>query len=477
MPYRLATPQQMKKACQDKLWAPILLLGKECVNDKLNYFVNLSLLFVVASIKYTHSKNKLMPMPIVVCGINHKTASVSLREKVVFPPDKLAFYLQDLLENENISEAVLLSTCNRSELYCNIDQIEKAVSWFTRNQALPSHELEPLMYLYQDEKAVQHIMEVACGLDSMVLGEPQILGQMKEAFSESCAAGTVDTVFNRLFQQVFAVAKEVRSTTAIGACPVSVSSATVHFVKQIYPANIENAIILLIGAGATMDLVLRYLNPTSCRQIQIINRSEENALELAKKHNCETLHFSKLNESLYHADIVISATGSAVPLVNKSMLEKRNKPVFIVDIAVPRDVDPAVNDLAYVNLFSIDDLKEIIQQNKRGREHAAEKAAEVIEQRSKDFFAWLNSFQMVATTIRAYRKQIETLCEVEIKKFTRLLREGADPESILISFANAFTQKLLHTPSVQLRQAGFEGRLEVLQLVQELFAIPGPELV
>lgn len=415
-------------------------------------------------------------MPIIACGINHKTAPVELREKVVFSHDKLALYLQDLLANENIREAVLLSTCNRSELYCDSDDVNKITEWFCRHHQLSPAELLPAMYFYHNEEAVEHIMQVACGLDSMVLGESQILGQMKDAFSESCAAGTVGTLFNRLFQQVFAVAKEVRSNTAIGACPVSVSSAAVQFVKHYFP-SLHHANIVLIGAGVTIDLVMRHLVPCHPHELTIVNRSIENASEIAEKYSAKQAILSELPRVLASADIVISATGSTLPLVTKSMINVRKKPIFIVDIAVPRDVEKSVQEIEGVQLYSIDDLKSIIQQNMRGREHAAEKAREVIKQRTEDFMTWLRSLDLVATTIRAYRKQIEDLCDAELSKSLRQLQRGDDPVQVLTVFARALTKKLLHTPTVQLRQAGFEGRIEILQLAQQLFAISELELI
>jgi len=416
-------------------------------------------------------------MPIIACGINHKTAPIELREKVIFSPEKLALYLQDLSLNENIREAVLLSTCNRSELYCDTDDMNKITEWFCRHHQLTPAELQPAMYFYRQDEAVRHIMQVACGLDSMVLGESQVLGQMKEAFSESCAAGTVGTLFNRLFQQVFAVAKEVRTNTAIGACPVSVSSATVSFIKEHFSKNISESNIVLIGAGVTIDLVMRHLQPQSLQKITIVNRSVENAYELAKKYAVRAASMAELPTTLAQADIVISATGGTTPIVTKAMLSARTKPVFIVDIAVPRDVESSVLELEQVKLYSIDDLKSIIQKNMRGREHAADKAREVIKQRTEDFMAWLHSLDLVATTIRAYRKQIENLCESELAKSLRQLQRGDDPAQVLTVFARALTQKLLHTPTVQLRQAGFEGRIEILQLAQQLFAIPELELI
>ncbi len=415
-------------------------------------------------------------MPILACGINHKTAPIALREKVVFAQEKLALYLHDLIANENIREAVLLSTCNRSELYCDANDVNQITDWFCRQHQLSRAELEPAMYFYHAESAVEHIMQVACGLDSMVLGESQILGQMKEAFSESCAAGAVGALFNRLFQQVFAVAKEVRTNTAIGACPVSVSSAAVKFVKQHFPDNLSAMTVLLIGAGVTMDLVLRHLKSPAVKRIVIINRSEENATALAEKHQCETLPFANLPRALTEANIIISATGSTAPIITKTMLSACKKALFILDIAVPRDVEASAAELESIQLYSIDDLKTIIQQNLQGREHAAEKAREMIKQKCGDFIAWMNSLDMAAMTIRAYRKQIEDLCHAELAKAMKQLQRGDDSVQVLASFAYALTNKLLHAPSVQLRQAGFEGRFEILRLAQQLFAIPEPEL-
>ncbi len=415
-------------------------------------------------------------MPIIACGINHKTAPIELREKLVFPPEKLALYLQDLSQNEQIREAVLLSTCNRSELYCDTDDINKIIHWFCRHHQLSPAELSSVLYFHRNEKAVEHIMNVACGLDSMVLGESQILGQMKDAFSESCATGMVGTLFNRLFQQVFAVAKEVRTNTAVGACPVSVSSAAVNFLKENYVGDMAKSNVLLIGAGGTIDLVMRHLQSLSLQAITIVNRSAENARELAKKYSVHSAAIDELPSLLPMADIVISSTGSTTPIVTESMLRARTKTIFIIDIAVPRDVETSAGELTHVKLHSIDDLKSIIQKNMRGREHAADKAREVIKQRTLDFMAWLHSLDLVATTIRAYRKQIETLCEGELAKSLRQLQRGDDPEQVLSFFARALTQKLLHTPTVQLRQAGFEGRIEILQLAQQLFAISELEL-
>lgn len=414
-------------------------------------------------------------MPIIACGINHKTAPIALREKVVFQADKLALYLQDLIAHENLREAVLLSTCNRSEIYCDTDDVAGVQEWFCRQHQIVAQQLQPAWYCHTGQKAIEHIMQVACGLDSMVLGEPEILGQMKAAFSEGCAAGSVGPQFNRLFQQVFAVAKDVRTHTSIGACPVSIASAAVNLAKHVFAKPLSDAKILLIGAGDTIQLVLRYLQAQPVKKLFIANRHIENATVLAEKFSGKSISFAELPCVLNQVDIVISATGSPLPIVTQSMLQESDKPIFIIDLAVPRDVDISVADLKQVRLFSIDDLKSIIQNNLHGREHAAEKALQIIIEKSSEFMAWLQAIDQVAITIRAYRKQIEDLCDAELSRALRQLKRGDDPVQVLASFAHGFTNKLLHNPSVQLRQAGIEGRFELLQLAQQLFTLPKSE--
>jgi glutamyl-tRNA reductase len=418
-------------------------------------------------------------MPIIVCGINHKTAPIELREKVVFPLEKISLYLADLLSNDNINEALLLSTCNRSELYCDSDDAEQLADWFCQQHQLLGEQLKPALYVYRGEEAVQHIMQVACGLDSMILGESQILGQMKEAFSESCAAGAVGPLFNRLFQQVFAVAKEVRANTSIGACPVSVASAAVGLGKQLV-ADLSVANVLVIGAGDTADLVLRYLKSQAPAQLLIANRKRENAVILAEKYQAEAFSFTALPNALARADLVISATGATLPVLTKKMLEpimvyRSTKPLTLIDIAVPRDIEAAVAELPFIRLRCIDDLKMIIQHNMMGREHAAEKAREVIQFKAREFVSWLSSLDLVATTIRTYRRQIEDMSQTELTKAARQLQRGVDPIQVLAGFAHALTNKMLHAPSAQLRQAGVAGRVDILELAQELFALPQVE--
>ena len=422
-------------------------------------------------------------MSIFVIGINYKTASIAVREKAYFALDKLSLYLQDVLGRNLANEAVLISTCNRSELYCDSDDVHIVYDWFCEQIALPRHELESMIYVYRDEEAIAHIMEVACGLDSMVLGEPQILGQMKEAFSEACTAGAVNALFHRLFQQIFTIAKEIRTTTAIGACPVSVASAAIHFVKKQFSSGMDfNASnVVLIGAGDTSELLMRYLQAYLAKPIVLVNRSLEKAETLMAAFGGRVYGLDQLSVALSEADIVFSATSSAHPVVTreimaKAMQARSDKRLIVIDMAVPRDVDPTVAELDNVDVFCIDDLKTIIEANRQGREHAADKARELINKKSQVFFSELNSIDKVAHTIRIYRGQIEEMCRAELLKAKLQLHQGADPASVLENFAKTFTQKLLHSPSVQLRQAGAEGRFELLKFAKQLFAIPDPDL-
>lgn len=419
-------------------------------------------------------------MSIYVVGFNHKTAPLRLREQYYFAADKVSVYLEDLLSQEIASEAVLLSTCNRSELYCETNNVDAVLHWFAAQAPSPSAELTAALYIHQDEAAIAHIMEVACGLDSMMMGETQILGQLKDAFSESVAAGTVDALFHRLFQTVFMLAKDIRSTTAIGACPVSIASAAVNFAKQ-QADNLFAANILLIGAGDTNFLLMRYLKTLQPKTISIVNRDTEKALALLGDIPGKVYALHDLALALSQADVVFSATGSAMPIVSKALVEavlkNRNaKPLLFIDIAVPRDIDASVCELSNVRLFCIDDLKVMIEKNKQGREHAGDKAREMIKAKSRVFYKEMSSMDKITHAIRAYRGQIEELCLVELEKAKQQLLQGHPPHEVLEAFAQSYTKKLLHAPSVQLRQAGAEGRFELLQFAKQLFDIPDYEV-
>lgn len=413
-------------------------------------------------------------MSIFVIGINHKTAPISIREKVFFASEQYAIYLHDLLSYPGVREAVLLSTCNRSELYGEADDVEVLREWFCAQTTLTNKVLEPLLYIYKQEEAITHMMQVACGLDSMILGESQIFGQMKEAFSESCSAGGVGTTFHHLFQQIFMMAKEIRTTTSIGACPVSVASAAIHFAKH-HTDHFSQANIVLLGAGQVSELLIRYLKNYLQQPLTLVNRHIEKGLTVLGEVPGQVVDLKQLSQVLLHADIVFSATGSATPIITKNLLSEvmpyRRKQLILIDIAVPRDVEPAIAELASVKLYCVDDLKSTIETNRQGREHAAAKVHEMIQTKSVECLMSLKSIDNVKHTIQAYRSQIEEICQVELHKAKQQLQRGIDSTIVLDEFARVFINKLLHHPSVQLRQAGEEGRFELLHFAKRLFAI------
>jgi glutamyl-tRNA reductase len=417
-------------------------------------------------------------MSIIVCGINHKTANIALREQVFFAQDKLPIYLQDILHNNIAAEVVLLSTCNRSEIYCEAHDAAQVIAWFCAFHP----DVAAAMYCYHGGQAVEHLMQVACGIDSMVLGEAEILGQVKAAFAESCSANAVGNAFHRLFQQVFSLAKEIRTTTAIGACPVSIASTTVSLAKSL--VDLPNCNLVLLGAGEMMALVLRYLSPNVANNTWLLTRQLVKAYKLANTYRINAAPLSSLPELLSTAHVVITATASIKPLINvdlvRRVLAKRQQPLYIFDVAVPRDVEEAVGLLPMVNLYCIDDLKAIIQENQNNRQHAAQKAVLAIQQRAQAFMAQYTSLEQVSATIRAYRQQIEAVCEEELHKALQHLWQAnhaiaidkSVTEQILRNFAHSLTQKLLHAPSVNLRQVGYEGRLDLLSLAKKILSIP-----
>lgn len=418
-------------------------------------------------------------MSIFVVGINHKTSPIHMRERIYFAPDKLALYLQDMINNGHAEEAVLLSTCNRSELYCEAPDSQTVKEWFCAQTTLNSEELDGVIYVHQNEAAIAHIMQVACGIDSMILGEPQIFGQMKAAFSESCAAGAIGASFNHLFKKVFEAAKMIRTTTAIGACPVSVASATLHYVKEKVALNAAN--IVVVGAGDTSSLLLKYLQSAGAQQVTLVNRSLEKASHLLEGFTGQILGLQHLPIALAKADVVFTATGSITPIitsqmVNAAMADRGAQPLWLIDVAVPRDIEARVDSIANVQLTCIDDLKEIIKHHHQGREHAAKKAREMIQTYSRELILELSSRDQISQAIRTYRGQIEEICRQELIKAKRRLHQGAEPMLVLDAFAHAFTKKLLHAPSVQLRNAHAERRDELLRVAKQLFAVPGFEI-
>ena len=405
-------------------------------------------------------------MPLVAVGVNHKTAPVDIRERVAFQPDKLQKALQELTTRPKVSEAAILSTCNRTELVCCTDnqESEEIIDWFRHYHDLSSAELDPYLYIYPEHLAVRHVLRVASGLDSLILGEPQILGQIKTAYSTAVEAGTVGTLLSRLFQHTFNVAKQVRTDTAIGASPVSVAFAAVSLAKRIF-ADLPKRHALLIGAGETIELAARHLHENGLGSLTIANRTVEKAEGLAKEFNGQAIPLTVIPEHLPAADIVISSTASPLPILGKGAIEKavkkrKHQPILMVDIAVPRDIEPEAGELPDIYLYTVDDLKEIIDEGLKNRREAAEQAEEIIDHQVGQFMGWLRS-QSAVSVIRHYRETAESTRDREIERAVAALAKGDDAETVLRALARNLTNKLIHGPSTQLRQAAFNDQADL----------------
>jgi glutamyl-tRNA reductase len=350
------------------------------------------------------------------------------------------------------------------------------VEWLGHYHLLRTVDLQPYLYRYADHQAVRHILRVAAGLDSMVLGEPQILGQVKAAYQAANDAGTLGSRLERLFQHTFAVAKQVRTDTRIGASPVSVAFAAVGLAKQIF-ADLPRRAALLIGAGDTIELVARHLHENGVGRLIVANRTLERAHALVAPFGGYAIALDEIPAHLGEADIVIAATASPglmldAARVRACLRQRRRRPMFMVDLAVPRDIDPAVVDLDDVYLYTVDDLKDIIQENLRSRQAAAEQAEEIIDHQVEHFMAWLRAQDSVAH-IRALRQRAETVRDEALARARRQLAQGKDPAEVLECFANLLTNKLMHSPCAGLREAAARGDVEMLNLIKMLYRLNG----
>lgn len=420
-------------------------------------------------------------MAFLALGINHKTASVDVRERVAFTPEQLVEALQQLCSLTPSREAAILSTCNRSELYLEQDEIcaDEVLTWLAGYHNLSLEELRACAYVHHDAAAVRHIMRVASGLDSMVLGEPQILGQMKSAYAVAREAGTVGPLLGRLFQATFSTAKTVRTDTAIGENPVSVAFAAVSLARQIF-SSLSRSQALLIGAGETITLVARHLHEQGVKRIVVANRTLERASLLAEQFGAHAVLLADIPDELVNSDIVISSTASQLPILGKGAVERalkqrKHKPIFMVDIAVPRDIEPEVGELDDVYLYTVDDLHDVVEENLKSRQGAAQAAEELVSGGVDEFMQRLRELAAV-DVLRAYRQQAERLRDEELAKAQRMLVNGAAPEDVLAQLARGLTNKLLHAPSVQLKKLSADGRFDALAVAQELFALDeGPD--
>ena len=415
-------------------------------------------------------------MTLLTVGINYNTAPVSIRERLAFPAEILDSSLKELWRLKEISEAAILSTCNRTEFYCELNTENKQIliDWVADNRKIKPSDFTPYLYTHTDSQLIRHMFRVACGLDSMILGEPQILGQMKTAYQAACDAGTLGKHLGKLFQHTFSAAKKVRTDTAIGSSPISVAFAAVQLAQQIFDKLSEQTAIL-IGAGETIELTARHLTQHGIGRIIIANRTYDKAHALAMRFNGYAIALSELPTHLAEADIVVSSTASQLPILGKGRVEsaikkRKHKPMFMVDLAVPRDIETEVEQLKDVYLYTVDDLQNTIDQNMDNRRRAAEQAEEIIDTQVENFLAWLRA-QGAQTTIKDFRLQAEQTRDESLAKALSMLNSGISPEEALKRLAHTLTNKLIHTPSAQIREAGANERHDLIAAAREIFKL------
>src|SRR6185437_11552153 len=417
-------------------------------------------------------------MPLIALGLNHLTAPIALREQVAFDPDDTPPALNELASEHGVEEALILSTCNRTELYCTVSEgAEQApVAWLYRHHRLSPGRLDEFLYRHDNDAAVRHVFRVATGLDSMVLGEPQILGQVKSAWRAAHAAGTLHAPMDRLLEHAFAVAKRVRTDTRIGAAPVSVAYSAVRLVERAF-TDLRQACVLLIGAGETVELAARHLAERQVRRLIVANRGADNARALAERFGGYAIPLADLPAHLAEADIVVSATASRAPVLTRVMLDdalraRRRRPMFLLDLAVPRDIEADAAQLPDVFLYTIDDLKQVIDAGQRSRENAAREAEAIIELQVERYLAWRRS-SALDRPLRAFRAEAEAHRDQALARAHEMIANGHDPAAALDYLAHTLTGKLLHAPSVRMREAAEAGDSTLLDAAARLFGNDG----
>lgn len=415
-------------------------------------------------------------MTIIALGINHKTASVELREKVAFSPEQLTEALHQLQHSSQFKESVIVSTCNRTEIYCSLESADPQalLGWLSDFHNIEQRDLTENVYVHMNQDAVNHLMRVACGLDSLVLGEPQILGQIKQAFSTAKQHHAIQPTFERLFQKTFSVAKQVRTETDIGASAVSVAYAAVNLAKHIY-GQLDKTQVLLIGAGETIELVAKHLSQHNPKSITVANRTIERAQNLAKEVGGSVISLAQLPDALPRADIVISSTASTLPIIGKGVVEqalkkRRHKPMLFIDIAVPRDIESQVSELDAAYLYSVDDLQAIVNENLASREQAAIEAQQIIDVRTQEFSEWQRSLHSV-DVIRQYRQSAQEIKNELVEKAINQLQSGKEADKIIIELANKLSNRLTHAPTRAIQEAAKEGDIDKLAQLKQTLGI------
>ena len=417
-------------------------------------------------------------MPLFAFGLNHQTAPLDVRERVVFGAGQLTQALRDLVDRRPVSEAAIISTCNRTEVYCSTAEPRSVVDWLAGYHQLKPLQIQPYLYELPQGRAVKHAFRVASGLDSMVLGEPQILGQFKRAVRSAEEAGTLGWLLNKLFQRTFSVAKTVRSETEIGASTVSMAAAAVRLAERIYPSIAEQS-LLFIGAGEMIELAATHFAAHHPRRITFANRTQVRAQQLADRFFGHVIPLNDIGAQLAMYDIVVSCTASPLPIIGKGLMEsalhaRKHRPMLMFDLAVPRDIEAEVGALDDAFLYTVDDLGQIAREGLDQRQNAVAQAEVIIENQVSDFMHWLDKRELVPT-IRALRDTAERARRNELERAQRRLAHGADPQQVMDELSKALTNKFMHPPSHALNHAAEDERDELAALIARLYQIQRPE--
>ena len=413
-------------------------------------------------------------MTLYTLGLNHQTAPLPVRERVAFQVERLREALAELTRSRRASEAAILSTCNRTEIYFSAEAPADAAHWLAEYHRMQPGEISPYLYTLPREQAVRHAFRVASGLDSMVLGEPQILGQMKEAVKAAESAGTLGTVLHKLFQRSFAVAKEVRTTTEVGAASVSMAAAAVKLAARIFPSLSEQK-VLFIGAGEMIELCATHFAAQGPARITVANRTLERAEQLAHRFNGRAIELKALAEHLHEHDIVVSCTASSLPILGKGLVERalkarRRRPIFMVDLAVPRDIEREAAELDDVFLYTVDDLAGIVAANLDARRSAVDQAEAIIDAQVGQFMHWMQARESVPL-IRSLRESAEEARRHELERAMKLLARGDDPKAVMEALSQGLVNKLMHGPTQALNEAAGDEREGLAAALARIFRL------
>ncbi|MDC0390367.1 glutamyl-tRNA reductase [Candidatus Thioglobus sp.] len=400
---------------------------------------------------------------IAILSVNHAQAPVSVRERVAFAPNHLSSELQKLGDTPGVQACVILSTCNRSEIYAVIDADnpqEILSQYLADTHKISRQEIDSYLVYFEDNTALEHICNVACGLDSFVLGEPQILGQLKDAYHMSKHAKTLDKKLEKLFQHAFSTAKKVRTDTQIGSSPVSIAYCAVKLSEKIF-TDLSEQTVLLIGAGEMIELCAQHLSQKGVKNIIVANRTLENAQKIASLYNAQSISLKQFSSVIHQADIIISSTAASVPVIGKGLIEsalklRKHKPMFMLDIAVPRDIEPEVGQLDDVYLYTIDDLEQVVSDNIDSREKEKVLAQEIIIKQTQVFNKWLSVLPN-EQLIQSYRSNVNKIKEDALTDAIKSLNNGGDSEQVIKKLADQLTNKILHTTFKNIKQTPHEG--------------------